>query len=192
MPEGTHPGVITGLVDLGKQKGIVRPGLTIKDAYKLAIIVTFPDVAMEDGSPMVVTKIETASMAPKSNLKPFIESVFGKAFPTQQAADTFQFEKLLGRAALFSVVHKQSGDRVFANIKNALAIPAGMPSPKVDPSTYVLFDAVAPEPARSQALAKVPEWLQKKYAERMQDEDEAGDPNEGFGGGPVEDDDIPF
>ncbi len=192
LPEGVHTGVITGLVDLGKQQGIQRPGLTIKDAYKIALIVTFPDFKLDSGEAMTVTKTETASMYSRSNLRQFIEALFGKAFPSQEAADDFDFEKLLGRPGLFSVIHKTQGDKTYANIKTAMALPANMPKPQVDPSTFIKFDGTLPEPERSAALAKVPEWLQKKWHARMPDEP-VGDGAAGSEpAGEQFDDDIPF
>jgi hypothetical protein len=195
MEEGTHAGVITGIVDLGKQAGITRPGLTIKDAYKVALIISFPDQTGPDGNPMTVTMTETNSMAPKANLKRFVEQIFGKAFPSQEAADDFDIEKLLGRAGLFSIVHKPSanGDRVYANVKSVVAMPKGIPAPEVDRSTFVFFDSQATGSAYSEALAKVPEYLRKKYESRLPDEasgDGAAGPDPA--GQPQYDDDIPF
>ncbi len=189
MPEGVHSGVITGLVDLGKQPS-TNP--QHKDAYKLALIVSFPSVSAADGQPMTVTAMHTNSMYKSANLRAFVEALFGKAFPTQEAADNFDLKLLVGRAGLFSVSHKTVGDKVFANIKSAMALPAGMPKPEADPAKFIVFDGTVTGSAYAESLARVPEWLQKKIAnqiiERKGDLADEGDPQQqqGF------DDDIPF
>lgn len=183
VPEGVHAGVITGLVDLGKQPGT---GL-IKDAYKLAVIVSFPGLLTEEGQPMSITKTYTSSMFKLANLRKDIESLFAKAFPSQEAADAFDFTTLLGRAGLFSVSHKQSGEKTFANISGVMALPAGMPKPEVSPASFVVFDLGLKGDEYVQAYAKVPQWLQKKIENRLPDEGDAGGGDEA-----TEDDDIPF
>jgi hypothetical protein len=192
MPEGAHAGVITGVIDLGKQAGVNRPGLVIKDAYKVALVVTFPEVKLESGEPMTVTKIETASMHAKSNMRAFIENLFGKAFPSQEAADDFDPKTLLGRAGLFNIVHKAQGDKTFANIKSVMALPKGMPKPQVDESSFLIFDPTTDGPEFAAAYQRLPEWLRKKFDARLPDEETTTD---GAGAGGEEspfDDDIPF
>ena len=190
LPEGVHAGVIIGLVDLGKQAGVGQ----IKDAYKVAVIVQFPGELTEKGEPMTVTKLYTSSMYSRSILRKDVEALFGKAFPSQEAADAFDFRALLGRAGLFNIQHKVSNEKVFANIVSIMPIPNGMEKPTVKPEHTLLFDLDMTGQAYADAFAKVPQWLQKKIQNRVIEQPEGGDLS-GGDGGPAdapEDDDIPF
>lgn len=183
VPEGAHVGVITGLVDLGKQPGY-QP--QIKDAFKVAVIVTFPDVEPYNGEPMTVTKIYTSSMFKQAILRQHIESLYGKAFPSQESADDFDITKLLGKAGLFNVVHKISNGKTFANISGVMPLPKGMPVPSVDPATFIVYDDTAAGPERAEAFARVPGFLQKKIENQIYDApgESAGSDDDG--------DDVPF
>lgn len=185
VPAGVHAGVITGLVDLGKQPG---NGANIKDAYKVAVIVSFPGVLTEDGQPMSITKQYTSSMFKLANLRKDIEAIHGKPFASQEAADDFEFSSLLGKPGLFSVTHKQNGERTFANITGVMALPAGMPVPSVSPASFILFDSALPADQYALAFAKVPEWLRKKIENQLPD----GDAPAATGSALPDEDDIPF
>ena len=189
LPAGVHAGVIVGLVDLGKQPG--NPALKIKDAYKLAVIVKFPGEVTEAGEPYTVTKTYTSSMFKLANLRKDIEGLFGKAFPSQEAADQFDFSGLLGRSGLFNVQHKASNGKVFANIVSIMPMPAGMEKPTADPSEYIVFDSAAiGTPGYAASYDRVPQWLRTRIDNQIREP--SSDLGGGVDPGEVPEDDIPF
>lgn len=172
MPTGSHVGVVTGIAFLGLQAG--NPAFGGKDQYKLALQVSFPNEDTDDGERnLAVTQIYTASTHPKSAFRKVIEAINGVAFKSDSEADNFDIEKLIGKSALFSVVHKQSGDKTFANIGGVIALPKGMTYPAPKNSTF-FFSPELDADAFVAALNALPEWLRKKWDERIPDENRAG------------------
>lgn len=171
MPAGSHVGVVTGIVFLGLQPG--NPAFGGKDQYKLALQVSFPNEDTEDGSKnLSVTQIYTASTHQKSAFRKVIEAILGAPFKSDAEADGFDVTSLVGKSALFSVVHKQSGDKTFANVGGVIALPKGMPVPPVKNGTLVFTPELDPQEFLA-AYNSLPEWLRKKWDERIPDENRA-------------------
>lgn len=185
LPIGVHTSVLLALVDLGMQ-----PGGQYAPAYKTAFIWQTPDQTAESGEPMTITKVFTSSMHKKSNLRKTIESWFGKAFPSEEAAKDFKLETLLGRPCLLNVTHDQKGDKTYANVASVIPLPASMPKPTLKGETF-FYDEELPPAERSAAYQRVPEWLRKKIDEQLRPQkasSDAGTGNREAGS----DDDIPF
>jgi hypothetical protein len=172
VPAGTHVGVVTGLAYLGLQPS---GNPQYKDGHKLALIISFPNEKTEDGTKnLTVTQLYGASTAPKATFRKVIESLAGGPFKTQADADDYDIRNLIGKSALFSIVHKVSGDKTFANVGGVIGLPAGMPVPPV--LNDILFFC-PPEQTNGEyleALNRLPEWLRKKWEERIPDENAAG------------------
>lgn len=169
VPAGSHVGVVTGLVFLGLQ-----PGGQYKDQYKLALQVAFPSEFTEDGTRnLSVTQIYTASTHQKAGFRKVIEAIIGGPFKTDAEADAFDITTLIGKSALFSVVHKQVGDKTFANIGGVIALPKGMPVQPVKNDTLLFTPDLDPQ-AFLTAYNALPEWLRKKWDDRIPDENAAG------------------
>ena len=145
--------------------------------------------------PMSIGRTFTASMSEKANLRKFIESWFGKRFPTDEAAADFDLSVILGRKCLLNVTHNDKNGKQYANINAATPIPKGMQVeyPQHNPSLF--YDLTEPN---EQTFLKLPEWLQKKLNERLTDEkpETLRREDEYFGAEksdpPPFDDDIPF
>lgn len=168
MPPGSHVGVVTGLVFLGLQSG--NPAFGGKDQYKLALQISFPNELTEDGERnLSVTQIYTASTHKKAGFRKVIEAILGAPFKTDAEADAFDITSLIGRSALFSVVHKDSGDKVFANIGGVIALPKGMQVPAVKNGTLLFTPELDPQ-AFLAAYNSLPEWLRTKWDNRIPDE----------------------
>lgn len=155
-PEGTHGAVVQAVVDLGYQDsgkyGVKR---------RLALTFQFPGVARSDGQPQSITRAFTFSMHKKAKLREFVEGIYGKKFPDEKTADAFDFELLLRRPCLASVSHAVSGEKTYANVASAVAIPSGMPKPALVGEALLYHDSL-PTADRAAAYARVPEWLKEK------------------------------
>lgn len=169
VPAGTHVGVVTGIAFLGLQPG---SQMYPTPSYKLALTVSFPGHKTDDGrGELSVTQTYTYSTNKKATLRKVVEAIVGP-FADEKAVNQFEISSLLGKAALFSVVHKQRDDKVFANIGGVIALPAGMPvaavqnppryfTPDLDPSDFLA------------AYNALPEFLRKKWDERLPEENKA-------------------
>jgi hypothetical protein len=137
--------------------------------------------------PMSIGRTFTASMHEKANLRKFVESWFGKAFPSDELASDFDFKKLLGKKCLLNVTHTERGGHTYANIVSAAPIPKGMKSDYTQHNTPIYYSLEKPD---EQMFKTLPEWLQKKLDNRIEEEGEAVSPATTVDAGA--DDDIPF
>lgn len=143
--------------------------------------------------PMSIGRIFTASMSEKANLRKFIESWFGKRFPSDQAAADFDLQLLLGHKCLLNVTHTEKNQKTYANLVTATPIPKGMPAEHKQHNASLYFSLESPS---DEAYAALPDWLRKKIDERLSEPKAAAAPaplpgavgNETF----EEDDSIPF
>ena len=171
VPEGSQVGTVTGVVYLGLQPGSIQ---FPKPAHKLALIISFPGEFTDDESRnLSITSTYTASSHKKSALRKVVEAVNGAAFKSDKDAEAFDPETLIGRSALWQVVHKTNGDKTFANIGGVIALPKGMPVPQTINETIVFTPDLEGD-AFVTALNKLPEWLRKKWEDRIPDENAAG------------------
>lgn len=168
-PAGNHLAICNAVVDLGIQKG----SHAFPDPkHKVYIRFELPDETVEyekDGQkisgPMSIGSTFTASMSPKANLRKFIESWFGKQFPSDEAAADFDFSKILGRRCLLNVSHSERDGKTYANIATATPLPKSMATTETKQHNGSLFfDLSNPDPAAFDAL---PEWLRKKIEGRL-------------------------
>lgn len=169
VPEGTHVGVITGLAFLGLQPG---SQMYPTPAYKVALTVSFPQHQSDDGSgELQVTQTYTFSASKKATLRKVIESINGP-FKTEADVKAFDFSSLIGKSALFSIVHKHRDDKVFANVGGVIALPAGMTVAAPKNATRYFAPDLDPQ-AFLAAYNALPEFLRKKWDERLPEENKA-------------------
>jgi hypothetical protein len=196
-PAGNHVGICNAVIDLGLQPGRGQYPAPKHEVYVRFELPTERVSYQKDGKdiegPMSIGRSFTASMNEKANLRKFVESWFGKKFPTDDAAASFDFANLLGRKCLLNVTHSEKGGKVYANINAATPIPKGMTADYPQHNKSMFFDLSAPDQMAYQAL---PEWLRKKIDGRLSEEapakdggapDERNPPPDDFG-----DESIPF
>lgn len=168
VPAGNHVAILNGIVDLG-----IQPGRGIYPTPRHEVYLRF-ELSNErikyekDGKPiegpMSIGRTFTASMSEKANLRKFIEGWFGKQFPTDGAAEAFEFKQLLSRQCLLNVTHNERGGKTYANINSAAPIPRGMQvtAKQENPSLY--FDLHEPD---QKVFDSLPKWLKEKIQSRM-------------------------
>lgn len=187
LDAGVYAGVCTMLVDVGMQ-----PGGQYNDAYKVVLGFELPGAPeRDDGKQVTISTTLTNSMDKKANLRKFIESWFGKGFPSEEIAKEFDLSKLLGKVALVSVTHKERQGKVYANITGLTQLPKEMPAPTAKGET-LFYTEEMPTEERSKAYAALPEWIRKKVDDQIRPETEVKTPA-GVAAGAVDGgDDIPF
>lgn len=201
-PAGNHVAICNAVVDLGMQPG---SGMYPDPKHQVYIRFELPQEQIKytkDGveitGPMSIGKTFTASMSEKANLRKFIESWFSKKFPTDAAAADFDHATLLGRKCMLNVTHTEKGEKTYANIANAAPLPKGMTVEATQHNPSLFFDLSAGD--QTEVFNRLPDWLQKKINERLEDQPKNGKPSGdveseylgGAGGGLDPNDDIPF
>lgn len=190
VPSGNHVGICNAVVDLGLQ-----PGSAMYPDPKHQVYIRFelPTEQIEfdrDGQkvtgPMSIGRTFTASMGEKANLRKFIESWFGKQFPSDGAAADFDLVDLLGRRCLLNITHTAKGGKTYANLQTATPLPKGMASTESQANPNLFFDLSAPDP---ETFDKLPKWLKEKIGGRLNHESDSKEPATA---GDAFDDEIPF
>jgi hypothetical protein len=96
-------------------------------------------------------------MHEKSTLRKDVHSMMGKTL-TDNEAKSFNIFNLLGKECMVNIIHKQSGDKTFANIQTITPVPKGMVCPPaVNPQ--LVFSTQQPD---MDAFRKLPEFVQDK------------------------------
>lgn len=190
IPAGTHHGICYRIWDLGTQDGgRFDPRRQILIAWEL------PDQRIEvDGKdlPKSLSRRFTHSLHPKSALRPFLEMWRGRAF-TEEEAQGFDLENLVGVNCMLQVMHKTSNGKTFANISAALPLMKGFE--RLQPENKTLCWSLED---RTDIPSETPDWVRKliedsaEWQKRQNDvwRDDASksvDMNS-----QPEDDDIPF
>ena len=170
-PAGTHAARITTVADLGVQKmswqGQERQGPRLGITFELSHKKT------KDGAPFAVFERLSLSLHEASKLYGVCQAALG------QVPEEGDPQALLGRPVLVTIVHRESGTRVFANVSDVTAVPEGMDVPKTE-TPLLYFDLDKPDPA---TFAKLPALFRKLIEERVRPpENDSGDL----------DDDVPF
>jgi hypothetical protein len=165
-PVGVHLALCTWAIDMG-----VQDDSKFKPRRKLYLSWELPDQCItwtdkngqERSGPMRLGKTYTMSLAPKSNLRADIEGWRGRVL-TESETRAFDIMALIEKPCLLVVSHRDTGDRVYANITAVAPAPKGA-APKAS-GKVIAYNTDDPDP---EAFDLLPEWLQKKIRERKTD-----------------------
>lgn len=170
-PAGNHVALCNAVVDLGLQPGSAMYPAPRHQVYVRFELPTERVKFQRDGKevegPMQIGRTMTASMNQKATLRKFIESWFGKPFPSDERAGAFDLGDLIAKKCLLNVAHKEGAERTYANIVGASPIPRGMKTDYKLENPEVLFSLEENDP---EMIARLPEWLVKKINDRLPEE----------------------
>lgn len=158
-PVGMHLARIYQIIDLGTTE---QGGQFAGKKRKVQILFELPlETAIfnpEKGEqPYYARNMYTLSMNEKSTLRKDVHSIEGRIL-TEEEAKKYNVFSLLGRECMVNIIHKPSGDRVFANIQTITPLPKGMVCPPaVNPP--LVFSTQAPD---MEAFRSLPEFVQDK------------------------------
>lgn len=157
-PAGAHVAVCNMVADCGLQ-----PGFEGKPQRKIYVRFEIPAERVEyekDGKtmegPLTIGSFYTASMNEKATLRKHLEGWRGKTFTDEEAA-AFDVSKLLGQAAMLSVIEKESNGKTYSNIAGMSRLPKGFTAPAAE-NPLLYFDQDSGD-AEYEAL---PKWLREK------------------------------
>lgn len=145
-PAGMVQAILCAVEDIGVQKGEWQG--QAKNRRKIVLIWETSEM-QADGTPFVLAKTYTASMADNANLRADLEGWHGGAF-TPEELKAFDVDKFIGKNCLLNIVHSENGK--YANIAGITPVMKGMPP-------LIAFHKTLPD-----GLAK---WVTKKRSEAI-------------------------
>ena len=158
-PVGMHLARIYQIIDLGTTE---QTGQFGGKKRKVQILFELPlETAVFDPEkgeqPFYARNMYTLSMHEKSTLRKDVHSMLGKQL-TDAEAKTFNIFNLIGRECMVNIIHRPSGDKVYANIQTITPVPKGMVCPPaVNPP--LVFSTQQPD---MEIFRKLPEFVQDK------------------------------
>lgn len=161
VPAGNHVARLYQILHIGTIPVVWEGKETLKDKVRLTFELSNKKKVFKEGEPekpFSISREFTFSMAPKSALRPFIESMLGIKFLNDGEATAFDFENLNGQECLLNVVHKNVGGVIYANIQAATPIPDGMPVPSLFNPWSMLDVKTMPK----EDIDTLPEFLRNK------------------------------
>jgi len=160
IEEGSYIGLFAGLIHLGIQRNEYQGEVSYKDQVLLKF--ELPDILLEDGRPIIITKRETNSGGAKSNMLKLVKALSNSSDITNGV----DYEELVGKPLMLDIKHSAKGS---AKISGYMPVPkhlkAGIKPLMNEP--VLLFDV---EHISDKELETMPEWLRELINKRVQDE----------------------
>jgi hypothetical protein len=122
-PAGGHQLVCCDFVDIGMVQSQYNGEAKMQHKCRIKFQT---GLKMKDGKPYLVQRQFTWSMYKSAGLRKFCEQWRGKPFSDQEA-DDFDFDRLLGINGWATIVHTQTKRGVFADIMSIVPMPPGLP-----------------------------------------------------------------
>ena len=171
VPEALHAAVCVRIIDIGSHKNPAYPDKPSR--RRVVFFWELPGVTYEyEENGVKVTKPRVVSRKYAAGLggadKPtetaeMLKSWRGRAF-TEAERKGFDIFSMLGKGAQIQIIHEKSSTdatKVYANIKNILGFPPGVPAPEpsVKPSSWNIEEL-------AQGLPETfPDWIKEAISE---------------------------
>lgn len=174
VPAGTHLARCYAFLHLGHVPNTF-PGATTPTVNKIRLTWELPQEMAQfkeggEEQPFSMSQEYTLSMNEKANLRKMVESWFGQKF-TDEEAENFDTELLVGKECLLTIVHTVKGDRTYAGVQNVTSLPKGMVCPEPINKTSIItwenmsptdFDAIPPNLRdKMKQATEYPVWCDK-------------------------------
>ena len=148
-------------IDIGEQ----LHKYTDKSSYQHDVVIGFElsGVSYEENGekkPYDLSKTYNASKYPTSAFRKMVNAWNGREM-SQEEADQFDTNDVVGRTAMVNVVLKENG---YNDIQSVMQVPPGLPEP-VATMPFIRFDM---EPWDQQAFEALPEWAQNRIKKSTQ------------------------
>lgn len=158
---GTYLAVCVYSIDIGEQLCKFENN----SSYKEQVCIGFELMGMtyEDNGvqkPYDLGKTYAASRHQNSGIRKMVNAWNGREM-TDEEAESFDTNDLVGRPALVNVIVKENG---FNDIQSVLQVPAGLPAP-VATMPLIRFDM---DPWNQAAFEALPEWAQERIKKSTQ------------------------
>ena len=179
IPAGTHLARCVSIVDQGTQETEFNGEKKI--ARKVRFTWETPEETavfkQENGEqPFLVSKVFTLSLHEKASLTKTIESWLGRKLTDEEKSNGYDITSFLGKECIINIVHKESGDKIYANVDSVSPLMKGMTAPK-QITESVLFSLEKGEYDQS-IFDGLGEWLKNiiiqspEYQARQEDDNE--------------------
>lgn len=149
LVEGTYPGTIVGLYDIGEHE--------VKDMKKgetylsrKLIMVFEMDEKKSNGEPFVLVQRYTFAMVKTAHLYKLAKNVLGSKF--REDATDFNVLPLMGCPVMVAVSNTKVGDKSYHNVESVSSYPKGFPAPESH-MTQVAWSVSSDEPLPDSAAS---------------------------------------
>lgn len=168
VPAETTLAVCITVADLGLQRKDWAGQERIRP--QIAIVWELPKLRMEDGRPFVISKVYTASLSEKANLRKDLKAWRGKDLSEAELKETYDFKKLLGQWCSLSIAHTEKDGKTYANISSIAKLMSELIPVAKETEVYndlTWYDLEEPD---EDSFAKLFSWIQDKINSRVVDE----------------------
>lgn len=153
-PEGTHPMICVGIIDLGTQKQVYKG--KEKKLRKVSFTFEIQDEEDSEGNPFYVYQRFTLGLSPKANLAKTLKAWKGI---TVGKNESYDIDNLLGENAFGTIAHNEGEDgTVYANITAISAPMKGVKFKK--PKAELLSFYMDGKTLDTETYDKLPEYVQ--------------------------------
>ena len=199
VPPGMHLARCYRIIDQGTQKTEFNG----EEKYQRKVMIQFEihseddagkPLVTSDGKPLSIAKTFTLTLSENSNLRKDLQMWRGREFTAQELRG-FELKNVLGAWAMLSVIHKESGGKVYSNIAAINPVPRAMKEAGLPKGSNELkmFDIEEPDMALFDTFS---ENLKNKITSSPEWREREGTSEEKPGGASFDtnglDDDIPF
>ncbi len=161
VPAGTHLARCYAFLHMGHVPNTF-PGATNPTVNKIRLTWELPEemAQFKEGAepqPFSMSQEYTLSMNEKANLRKVVSSWLGVKLSDEEA-EFFDTELLVGKECLLTIVHTTKGDKTYAGIQNVTSLPKGMicPAP-INKTSIITWENMSPTDFDS-----LPQFLQDK------------------------------
>jgi hypothetical protein len=156
--EGVHHAVCVGVYDLGMQYNDKFERKT----HKCIITWELPlerIIVNNNDLPKQISKQYAVTLNEKSTLRKDLETWRGSRFTAEELKE-YDLSALLSQNAQIQVMHKDNGERIYANVVAVLPLPKNMP--ELEPESNLCFFSFADN---SPIPEDTPDWIVKLIKE---------------------------
>lgn len=130
-PEGTTIARLIGIIHIGTYEDTYKGDPIITNKVRFTFELPNETHVFKEGEgakPFSISQDYTLSMSSKANLRKFVQGIVGNL--TDEEANTFNIESLLGKACLITIAHRTTNKGSnYATITNASPLMKGMTCP---------------------------------------------------------------
>ncbi len=162
IESGSNVGLFAGIVHLGLQRSEYQGKVSFKE--KVLLRFELPDVVMEDGRPIVLSKTETFNLSSYKGKESNLLKVSRILTQSVDLKEGINWEEVLGRGVLLEL--KKSETTAFTNIVGYSSLPKSLSQslkPLVDDGLLV-FDV---DTINDNEMNRLPQWVQKMINTRQ-------------------------
>lgn len=170
VPAETTLAVCITVADLGLQRQEWKGQERIRP--QIALVWELPKLRMEDGRPFVISKVYTASLSEKANLRKDLKAWRGKDLSEAEIKEGYDFKKLLGQWCSLSIAHTEKDGKTYANISSIAQLMKELMPVAKETEVYnepICYDLDEPD---EESFAKLFPWIQDKINSRVVSEEE--------------------